>query len=393
MPGTIQDVVPEHLRLEIEEIRRQQRERQLEWQREARRTAPKLHGPAVDGVLWNRIRPGDETTEGPPILSILEFPLQPDVELDDDVAAPARTLWDATVQYVASVPGCGGIEWGTTTGMDDGLAGRVVCLVRWESVAAWRRFQYSMGFSPVVGALVVDCSNRCAKVVRGGVPSFGGEGDGETVVDVVSVVFDTGDVATVEQRGTVEERWEAVMGSVVDGGLRRSYAVWLENNASTFAEPTPEEIAAGLTSAVFMGFVAWDGERYDSRRAEELYTNLRASLPSSDSDNGPVISRKAVRLIKHAQPPYSQHTQPVAPHNSLASILKPDPTRQCSADIGNVAKRANEALASSIRDARVRTRLFPAPRGSFMLQGELFEGKIRLLQGEPYVTCPWGSVP
>lgn len=27
-----------------------------------------------------------------------------------------------------------------------------------------------------------------------------------------------------------------------------------------------------------------------------------------------------------------------------------------------------------------------------MLQGELFEGKIRLLQGEPYVTCPWGSV-
>ena len=203
------------------------------------------------------------------------------------------------------------------------------------------------GFSPVVGALVVDCSNRCAKVVRGGVPSFGGEGDGETVVDVVSVVFDAGDVATVEQRGTVEERWEAVVGLVVDGGSRRSYAVWLENNASTFAEPTPEEIAAGLTSAVFIGFVTWDGECYDSRRAEELCTNLRASLPSSDSDNGPVISRKAVRLIKHAQPPYSQHTQPVAPHNSLASILKPDPTRQCSADIGNVAKRANEALASS----------------------------------------------
>lgn len=139
-------------------------------------------------MLWNRIRPGDETTEGPPILSILEFPLQPDVKLDDDVAAPARALWDATVQYVASVPGCGGIEWGTTAGMDDGLAGRVVCLVRWE------------------GALVVDCSNRCAKVVRGGVPSFSGEGDGETVVDIVSVVFDAGDVATVEQRGTVKER-------------------------------------------------------------------------------------------------------------------------------------------------------------------------------------------
>ncbi|KAK3896620.1 hypothetical protein C8A05DRAFT_39827, partial [Staphylotrichum tortipilum] len=396
--GTLDDdVVPEHVRLEYEANVRLVRERCLERMREARRTAPRCYGPAVDGVIWRRVRPGEETDLGPPILSILEFPLRPDVKLlDDAAAAPARGLWDATAQYVASVPGCGGLEWGTARmDGDDGPAGRVVCWVQWESVAAWRRFQWSMGFLPVIGALAVDCSNRCAKVVGGGVPRFRGEGHGETIVDVVTVVFDAGDVATAERRGVVEERWEAVVGSVPkDGGLRSSYAVWLENNASTFAEPTPEEIAAGLTTAVFIGFVAWDGVRYDSHLVEELCANLAASLPSPNAGNEPpVFSRKAVRLAKHTQPSRrSQHTEPAGLRNSLASILKPDPTRQCCADIGNDPRHAHKALDRSRQDARGPARLFPAPRGRFECQGELFEGNILPLEGEPYVRYSSGSV-
>ncbi len=167
---------PRPEQLPPEEVKRQAQERHLEWRRKVRLTAPRLYGPAVHGVLWRTIRPGDaETAPGPPILSILEFALRRDVELLGDAAAgaaaPAQALWDATVEYVVSVPGCEGMEWGTTTtagmgGGDEGPARRAVCWVRWESVAAWRGFQWSMGFWPVIRALAVGCSNRCAKVAE-----------------------------------------------------------------------------------------------------------------------------------------------------------------------------------------------------------------------------------
>ncbi|KAK4233852.1 hypothetical protein C8A03DRAFT_38401, partial [Achaetomium macrosporum] len=71
--------------------------------------------------------------------------------------------------------------------------------------------------------------------------------------------------------------------------------------------------------------------------------------------------------------------QPAAQHNSLASIRNAGFPRQCSAALANLREHACQILDRSISDARARTRLFPAARGSFRSQGELYKGNTPVI--------------
>ncbi|KAL6836243.1 hypothetical protein J3E69DRAFT_373368 [Trichoderma sp. SZMC 28015] len=382
-----------------EEAMRQARETQLRLQQEARRIATPRFGPAVNGILWRKSHPEGIADESPqtPILSIIEFSLKPGVDLRDD-SRPPQKLLDATLRYISSIPGCCGIEWGLR--LDADVEAGFFCLIYWDSVVAWHKFQHSLGFTPLVALLASDVSNRCAKFA-GRISSALGLGEAvratTIIVDAVSVTFSAQDESSQERGSTIEERWNALVASLMDSdggnGLLHSYAVWLENNASTFADPSPAEAAAANVSATFTAFLAWDGINYDSHRAEHLCDSLQPSLQSSHGNEPTSTLRKSVQLINRVQPPQEAHDppqQPVASFTSLASILQSDFPRQCSADLFNLREHARRVLARSISDARARTRLFPLPQGYFTSQGELHEGSMSVIPEWRNRQTSWG---
>lgn len=378
---------------------RHARETQLRLQREARRIATPRFGPAVSGVLWRKSRPEGIADESPqtPILSIIEFSLKPGVDLRDD-SRPPRKLLDATLRYISSIPGCCGIEWGLR--LDADVEAGFFCLIYWDSVVAWHKFQHSLGFTPLVALLASDVSNRCARFA-GTVSSALGFSEAvratTIIIDVVLVTFSAQDMSTPERRLAYEERWNALVASLtagdVDNGLLHSHDVWLENNASTFADPSPAEAAAANVSATFTAFLVWDGLNYDADRAEYLCDSLQASLQSSHRNEPPSILRKSVQLINRVQPPQEAHDPPQQPATSLtslASILQSDFQRQCSADLFNLREHARRVLDRSISDARARTRLFPLPQGYFTSQGELHEGSMSVIPKWRNRQASWG---
>ncbi|KAK4141195.1 uncharacterized protein C8A04DRAFT_31294 [Dichotomopilus funicola] len=364
-----------------EELQRQLREIQLQRQLEMRRHAIPRFGPAVDGVLWSRVPPEEDADKTPQgrILSILELPLKPGVDMHNDSGSnPSRKLWDAALRYISSIPGCCAVEW--AQGLEDPPV-TLLCMIQWDSTVAWRRFQHSLGFTPLIALLHSDVSNRCAKLDVSGTPRLADAEVGTTIVDVVSVTFPTGDGWSPDGRLAFEESWNALVALVTNGpdGPRHSFAVWLESNASTFFDPTPAESAASTKTATFTAFLAWDRTHYGSHRVDSLCDSLRASLLASYGD-GPSLSRRAAQLISQVQPEdHDPRRQPAAPPNSLPDILEAGFPRRCSADLANLREHTAQELARSISDARARTRLFPAPQGFFISQGELYDGNMPVI--------------
>ncbi|KAL6830097.1 hypothetical protein V8C40DRAFT_273794 [Trichoderma camerunense] len=381
-----------------EEAMRHARETQLRLQREARRIATPRFGPAVNSILWRKCRPEGITDENPqtPILSIIEFSLKPDIDLRDD-SKPPRKLLDATLRYISSIPGCHGIEWGLRLDVD--VEAGFFCFIYWDSVVAWHKFQHSLGFTPLVALLASDVSNRCAKFVGriSGAPGLGEVVRANPIIDVISVTLSAQDVSSQERRLAFEGRWNDLVASLTagdgDNGFLHFHIMWLENNASIFADPSPAEAAAANISAIFTAFLVWDGVNYDSYHTEHLCDSLQASPQSSYGNEPPSTLRKSVQLINRVQPPQEAHhlpLQPTVPLTSLASILQGDFPRQCSADLFNLREHARRVLDRSISDARARTRLFPLPQGYFTSQGELHEGSMSVIPEWQNRQAPWG---
>ena len=332
--------------------------------------------------------------------------MKPGIDIHNESGAPRR-LWEATLRYVGSVPGCCAIEWGSRLDNHPSGPTSIICLIHWDSTAAWRNFQYSSGFTPIIMLLDSDVSNRCAKLGPSGASMFSCGADTQekpTVVDIVSVTMPAEDVSTPEHQYIFEEAWKMHVVSVTDGheSLQFSYATWLENNASTFFEPTPAEAAAATKQAVFMAFLVWDQARYDSCPAKELCDRLRSSLPPSHANGPTTVTRKAVQLINQTPQREGYNSvlqQPPAEHVSLVSILNAGFPRLCSADLANLGQHARQAITRSISDARAKARLFPAPQAMFESQGDLYEGHTPVIRdwqhpasfhgGYHYVDVVW----
>ncbi|KAL6908637.1 hypothetical protein GGI43DRAFT_149888 [Trichoderma evansii] len=364
-----------------EENARIAREMMLRRQQEARRTVIPRFGPAVDGVLWSRIYLDESSPI--PILSVLELNLKPGIDILDN-SKPPRKLWDSALHYISSISGFCAVKWGPTL---DESPTTLLCMIHWDSTVAWRKFQYSLGFSALIGLFESDVSNRCAKLSLLDLSWL----DRAAIVDIVSVTFDAQDMSSPELRVAFKESWNAHVVSVTSEyeGLRHSHIVWLENNASMFFDPTPAEAAAATTLATFTAFLAWDGEQYDGSRIEHLCNSFQPSL-SSFGGNEPAILRKTVQLRNQLQQKdHDPPRQPAMQAPGLDSILQADVSRHCSADLVNLREHARLALTRSISDARARIRLFPAPQGSFISQGELYEGNMPMTWGW---QSRWGSI-
>lgn len=258
-------------------------------------------------------------------------------------------------------------------------------------------FSIPLGFTPLVALLASDVSNRCAKSAGRILcaPGLGEAVRANAIIDVVSVTFSAQDVSSQERRLAFEESWNVLVASLadVDGDdrLLQCRVIWLENNASTFADPSPAEAAAVNASTTFTVFLVWDGVYYDVHRAEHLCNSLKTLLQSSHGNEPPSTLRKSIQLIDRVQleEVHDSPPQPAASLTSLASILQGDFSRQCSADLFNIRKHSHRVLDRSISDSRARTRLFPLPQGYFTSQGELHEGSMSVLP--PVYPTEWRS--
>ncbi|KAI3336243.1 hypothetical protein F4824DRAFT_500319 [Ustulina deusta] len=78
--------------------------------------------------------------------------------------------------------------------------------------------------------------------------------------------------------------------------------------------------------------------------------------------------------------------------NNASTFFKPTATEAAAvtnADLVNLREYAHQALARSTSNARARTQLFPVPQGSFISQGELYDGNMPAI---PEWRSTWGPL-
>ncbi len=95
--------------------------------------------PSARGLVFHKcVEAHDEA-----VCSLIWLPLLEDIDLSDKTSLPAR-LWDAALDYIATLPGCGTILWGHCLYT---AKPEILLLVRWQSTFAWGVFQQTAGFS------------------------------------------------------------------------------------------------------------------------------------------------------------------------------------------------------------------------------------------------------
>ncbi|OAQ58205.1 antibiotic biosynthesis monooxygenase domain-containing protein [Pochonia chlamydosporia 170] len=325
---------------------------------ETRPTGKPLFGPAIDGLLWKKGRAEDRPRT--PVLSILEFKFKPGVDLSDIHGVP-RKLWDNSLQYIWSIPGCASIEWGLT--LDDST--NVLCMIQWETAASWQMFQDSLGFSLIIGLLGANVDNRCSKLAHLAAPTSTCSNQ-PTILEMISITFDSD--MFPEHKTSFEQEWTKGIALFSNEIRLHDRAYWLEHNASMFAEPTADDIAASRCSTTFVGFLECNRTGYNSHATINLCKDAEGKASTNIQRS---LSRKAIKLIKETRKQDAGLLPlPSAPFNSLATILETNFRRQFSHD-PNLRLRGLQAVLASIKEVGEGTRRFPLPKGSLNYQGEL----------------------
>lgn len=65
------------------------------------------------------------------------------------------------LEYVSTVPGFQSLHW---VPVSHSPSQCIIFLIQWDSGLAWKRFQFSMGFSMLLGYLSLDLFNRCPQL-------------------------------------------------------------------------------------------------------------------------------------------------------------------------------------------------------------------------------------
>lgn len=220
------------------------------------------YGPALDGVYWQGS--SADTLATTPVLSVIELVFQAGVDLSDSSTAPGK-LWQITLQYIRSIPGCSDVKWGSENG--DSTA--VVALIMWETGIGWKSFQESFGFILMVPLLVKDMRNRSIKLPATASLAL----QRETTLQQVETTVD-GDL-DVETRRQFETEYAALLAKL---GLTRclsSNLGWFEHDASGSVYATPEDNARGRTQCIHATLLEFDKSDSDGYKATELAAELR----------------------------------------------------------------------------------------------------------------------
>ncbi|KAF4763929.1 hypothetical protein HAV15_001823 [Penicillium sp. str.  len=103
----------------------------------------------------------DELDQLPdPVLGILQFTFNPEVDVSD-ASQRASILWQKSLRFVSTIPGFQTLHWSSVN--DVSPCQQIIVLIQWENVLGWRLFQYSLGFSMILG-YISQVSNSCVQI-------------------------------------------------------------------------------------------------------------------------------------------------------------------------------------------------------------------------------------
>lgn len=170
------------------------------------------------------------------VLSIIQLSFHAGVDVLDQ-SQPAAKLWRSSLEFVSTIPGFKHLHWAPVNWEQGQALGQtVIILIEWDSGLAWKRFQYSMGFSLLLGYLSGDLSNRCVQLelpfeVRAS----------DCMLELISFQFpslgvELSDAQVWERKQSFKNKWDSIFRLIEDNHHAELIACcgdWLERDSST----------------------------------------------------------------------------------------------------------------------------------------------------------------
>lgn len=216
-------------------------------------TVQPRYGPAVAGVYWAKINA--EQFPAGQVLSVVNFELLPGVDVSDTSSAPGQ-LWEASLQYIASIPGCTDLK---SASQDQDA----VAVILWENSPSWKSFQQSTGLTRMAPLLAHEMVNRSLMLPSAFVLGA------KKYLRCLETTFE-GDLDS-DARFRFEKQFLSMM---KPHGAKYSLlvTVWFEHNASVYIKQ--EQDTRECTHSTHIALLELDDKGDDCTDLTELATRL-----------------------------------------------------------------------------------------------------------------------
>lgn len=258
------------------------------------------YGPAIDGVYWQRS--SADMLPSTPVMSIVELVVLSEADLSDSSSAPGK-LWEMTLQYLWSIPGCSDIKWGFEK---ENSAAAVVFII-WETGMAWKSFQESLGFVPITPLLANKMRSRCMKTSA--TASIASQG--QTILYLFESTFDT-DLDTASRQHFETECTTATAALGLSNYLSRNLG-WIEHDASSSVYATVDDNTKVRTQCTHIALLEFDNADTEALKTTKLVTklaqiaasptkkpNVTLKIAETHPDNQRVAAKRSVAPMSSA---------------------------------------------------------------------------------------------
>lgn len=180
-------------------------------------TVKPKYGPAVAGLYWTKINA--ERFPAGQILSVVNLTFLSGVDVSDTSSAPGQ-LWEASLQYIASIPGCTYLKSASQEQ-------EAVAVILWENCLSWKSFQQSTGFvrmAPILTQKMMNRSLRLPATVILGTKKY---------LQCIETTFEA------DLDSNARSRFEHQFLSIIEPYVTKHSLLasgWFENNASMYVK-------------------------------------------------------------------------------------------------------------------------------------------------------------
>lgn len=292
-----------------------------------------------------------------PILSIIQLNLHPGCGIQNG-GQPATRLWNASLDYVCSIPGSTAIYWAPLKDDPETL----IILLQWEDAYSWRQFQESVGFSLMRGLLTRNyLFNRSARLA---LPDISQHSDLELVT------FQFKRDTSSERKQQFEEAWKDLRQSA-NGNSNSDVIIcgeWVERDGPNPNYPNWQaQVSKSDSQAMyFLAFLFWrPGVRYSDSGS---LRQKAAALTEVPDDSRSILTCSLRREMK-ANP---EEAQIITPIKSTSSLLSTPIARKYRTN-DRFDFSYDPIAFKSYHDMRANKRLHFCPRGVNIAMGHLHQ--------------------
>lgn len=333
--------------------------------------------PGIAGIPWAEVQVSDDGLRQTPILSIIQLNFPPEADIQG--CQSAARFWEASLDYVDSIPNCTALYWAPL--QNDPSS--VIVLLQWEDVFAWGRFQNSASFALVISLLTPNCVNRA---LRAELPV--GIDLTNRTLEIASFEFSANDAGESSQ--LFLRSWEDFSNSVAFDASDRVNCLGACVEPDAPCSISPEDRAkADIQPRYFVVLMFWKSGNEDAGSA---LREKAATLSDSNGAIGSAITTVSLRTHSSGK----NHGQSVSSVSSAmavettSSLLSNSCERRYRSDNG-FWKSHDRVCSRSISDQLARKRLYPCPRGIYLVAGGINRYEI-LTEGRPKVSAPTADI-